>query len=592
MQKTANLYLSPAGEAIRSGCTVSTQNRPPLANFAVALAAGIAMFTYAGGLANPAAGAETHYLAVWATAVLLALAGLAVQPALDLAGAAVLTTLVVWVVPYGPTRGAAIGLLLTMAFAAIEFRYLEKTGSKLTWTWAVATAMGLQFLCRADRFLTLAVEPSVLVAVVALPVAAAVLFIVLQQREGILPSLLALTTAALLVPGWSVTVILSLSAVGGGVLWRNRLAARWLMVSLAVAVVFAGYWWQPSLAWLLLLVILAKALPGNWITGITAVLATGVLVVFLPSVRDWSEVARLMALGPILLPALLLPTDSRRANSIQALVLAVLALRTVAGPAALAAPLALGALSLRSRAVAAHLQLLWSGVLLAGVALLGAYPWLRTQALEDALAIFGLHVSWPSAIAVAAMLWVLTFLCAALADRSNRLESKPAVIGGLVLLLLAWIALPPRATRPLADSIHVLSASQGALAVELDGPIQTSSVVIDSYLENSVSLPTGTPVGRLTLVGADGEHRSRLLRAGLETGEWAARRPDVADHPGFRAPPHWLAWVTADGDLFAQRYRFEWRLDRSPDIVQFKIERLDDLPAEVSLAIFHLELRR
>ena len=152
--------------------------------------------------------------------------------------------------------------------------------------------------------------------------------------------------------------------------------------------------------------------------------------------------------------------------------------------------------------------------------------------------------------------------------------------------------MPPRATRPFADRIQVLDTSQSRLSVELESPTQTRSLVVDSYLENSVSLPTGTPVGRVTVVDEDGEHRSWQLRAGLETGEWAARRHDVAVHPGFQAPLHWLAWVTADGNLFAQRYRFEWRLDRSPDIVQFKIERLDDLPAEVSLAIFHLELRR
>ena len=177
-------------------------------------------------------------------------------------------------------------------------------------------------------------------------------------------------------------------------------------------------------------------------------------------------------------------------------------------------------------------------------------------------------------------------------DRSNRLACKPAVIGGLVLLLLAWVGLPSRATRPFADRIQVLDTSQSRLSVELESPTQTRSLVVDSYLENSVSLPAGTPVGRVTVVDEDGEHRSWQLRAGLETGEWAARRPDVAGHPGFQAPLHWLAWVTADGNLFAQRYRAEWKLDRPIDIVRVEIERPVELPAQVSLAVFHLELRR
>ena len=238
-----------------------------------------------------------------------------------------------------------------------------------------------------------------------LPVVAAVLFKVLQQREGTLPSLLALATVGLLVPGWSVTVILSLLAVVGGVLWRDRLAARWLVVSLAIIVVLAGDWWQPSLAWLLLLVILAKALPANWKTGISAVLAAGVLAIFLPAVRDWSEVARLMALGPILLPALLLPTDNRRTNSIQAV--RARSPGSANGGGSGRAGRSPGprrsfpTLEGGGGPSAASLEWCpgWQGlpfsVLTRG---------LRAQALADALAIFGIQVSWPYAIAVAAML--------------------------------------------------------------------------------------------------------------------------------------------------------------------------------------------
>ncbi len=402
MHKKHNLYLPPSWEAIRSGDTVSVDYRPSLANLAVALAAGIAMFTYAGALANPAAAAETYYLALWSSLVLVTLAGLALPPALDLAGAAVLVTLVVWVVPHGPTRGAAVGLLLTIAVAAVALRYLEKTGGQLRWGWAVPTAMALQYLCRADRVLGLRLEPPILISFIVLPVTVAAVFMALQKREGTLPALVAVVTAALLVPGWSVTVTLSLLALLAGHLFRDRLTPRWLAIALAIVVVLLAGSWQPSLGWLLLSVILAKALPATWRTGAAAILTTLVLCIYLPEVRDWSEVTRLMALGPILLPALLLPSNTRRANSIQAFVLAVLALRTVGGPAALAAPLALGALSLRTRAVAANLQILWSGVLLAGAALLAGYPWLRSPALEDSLALFGIQIAWPYAIAVAA----------------------------------------------------------------------------------------------------------------------------------------------------------------------------------------------
>jgi hypothetical protein len=571
---------------------VNVDHRPSLANFAVALAAGTAMFTYAGGLANPAAAAETFYLALWSTLVLVALAGLARPPGLDLAGTAVLVTMVVWVVPHGPTRGAAVGLLLTLAVAVIALRHLERTEGHLTWGWAIPTAMAIQYLCRADRFLAIGLEPQVLISLVALPVAIGAIFMVLGKREESLPVLVAVSTVALLVPGWSVTVTLSTFALLTGILFRDRLTPRWLAVGLAIIVVLVADSWQPSLGWLLLLVILAKALPPNWLAGASAILATALLCIFLPEARDWPEVVRFMALGPILLPALVLPSESRRVNSIQAFVLAILALRTVDGPAALAAPLALGALSLRTRAVAAELQMVWSGVLLGGTVLLAGYPWLRSPALEDSLGLFGIQISWPFAIGVAGTLWLLSFLCAALENRSMASRCRSPLVGGLVLALLAFIALPSAAVKPLSGRIQVLNANQTARSIDLDPAVSTQTVILDSYLENSASLPAGTPVGRIILIDTEGERRSWLLRAGMDTGEWAARRPDVAGLPDFQAPTPWLSWVTASRDVFAQRYRADWQLGGASEIRRLEIELARDLPAEVSLAIFHLELRR
>ena len=563
-----------------------------MANIAVALAAGLALFAYAGGLADPAAAADTHYLALWATAVLLALAGLAVPPAFDLAGASVLVTTVVWVLPHGPLRGAAVGLLLTLTFAFIEIRHIDRAAGRLTWSWAIASALALQFLCRPERFLDLGSEPRALIGLVALPLLIAVAYQILQDREGFLPALLAVMTSALLVPGWSVTVALGLAAVATGIFWRDRVFKRWTIIALAALIVVAGDMWQPSLAWLLLFTMVAKAIPASWKTGLTAVAATSILLLFLPGAREWSEVIRIMALGPILLPALLLPSDSRKAASIQAFVLAVLALRTVDGPAALAAPLALAALSLRASAVAAQIQLVWTGALLGAVTLLGGYPWLRSPALEDALELFCVEISWAYAVPVVGVVWFLTFSCAALAGRSERLRCRPVLLGGLTLALLALIGLPPSAQRPFGDRIQVVNAAQTRIDAPIESPRKTRSVVVDTYLENSATLPVGTPTGRIVLTDTNGERRSWVLRAGIETGEWAARREDVANLPGFQAPPHWLAWVTPDGQLLAQRYRSEWKLAEPLVVSRVEIERVADVPDDVSLAVFHLELRR
>jgi hypothetical protein len=186
----------------------------------------------------------------------------------------------------------------------------------------------------------------------------------------------------------------------------------------------------------------------------------------------------------------------------------------------------------------------------------------------------------------------MTFLCAALVDSSVIVRCRPVIVGGLVLLLLAFFALPPSAERPLNGRIQVLDTNRSEIAFALESGILTRSVILDSYLENSASLPPGTPVGRVILTDKEGERRSWLLRAGIDTGEWAARRPDVAALPGFQAPTPWLSWVTASRDVFAQRYRAHWQLDGSFEITHLELQRVDDVPAEVALAVFHLELRR
>jgi len=129
--------------------------------------------------------------------------------------------------------------------------------------------------------------------------------------------------------------------------------------------------------------------------------------------------------------------------------------------------------------------------------------------------------------------------------------------------------------------------------VELDLAqlVTVHTLVLDSYLENSAALAVGTEVAEIVITNPEGQPQSWMLRAGLESGEWAARRPDVAGVPGFKAPDPWLSWVTPDGQLFAQRYRAHWQLTEPTKTTRVEIRRNSDLPVEVSLALFHLELR-
>ena len=212
----------------------SAEHRLPLANFAIALAAGLAMVSYGANLVDVSAAAETLYLGVWATVILVAIAGLASD--LEVGVAAVLSTLIIWAVPSGPARGAALGLVLVLALFLTLARRLARDSEHLSWQTAVAGAVGFQALCRADRFLQIdQLDPRTLVSIVILPVIAAVALIFLQRNHPARSVVLAAMVAVLLVPGFSVAVTLALVALALGTLWRDHAEPAWLVLSLSVA---------------------------------------------------------------------------------------------------------------------------------------------------------------------------------------------------------------------------------------------------------------------------------------------------------------------------------------------------------------------
>jgi len=116
------------------------------------------------------------------------------------------------------------------------------------------------------------------------------------------------------------------------------------------------------------------------------------------------------------------------------------------------------------------------------------------------------------------------------------------------------------------------------------------TVVLDSALANAAGLPRGTPVATLRLKSPRGADRVWTLRLGEETGEWAAGRPDLA--PARAASPDpWLSWVAADGVFFGRRYRAVHRLQSPPRANLLEVALRPDLPPEVALTLFHLEIR-
>jgi hypothetical protein len=119
-----------------------------------------------------------------------------------------------------------------------------------------------------------------------------------------------------------------------------------------------------------------------------------------------------------------------------------------------------------------------------------------------------------------------------------------------------------------------------------------SGGTLDTNLIRGAGLALGTPVAVVRL--HDAERRlvgSWEILAGIDTGEWAAARRDIADRPGFHAPPSWLSQVAPGGTFFARRFRTRFRASGA-EAASVSIRRHPDLPAHVQLVVYRLELRR
>ena len=199
--------------------------------------------------------------------------------------------------------------------------------------------------------------------------------------------------------------------------------------------------------------------------------------------------------------------------------------------------------------------------------------------------------------------------------RIGRLPASVTVpVGALVAVLLACTALldaypwrreqPLRAALGLARSVPDLFAAGRPIlapetsipfdvdrpAREIDLPLEPiTSLVFESALSNGAPLADGTPVAVIRLSDGDGRSVERIVRAGSDTGEWAARRSDVLQTARLRSPEPWITWIA--GDFLAQRYRCRWDLPPGGRYTRMRIELAPGLPRNVSLAVHQVELR-
>ncbi len=538
--------------------------------------------------AGPELSAETVYLGLVATAVLVPLAFLARPGAPVPALAAVAAATIFWAVPGGEARGSAVVAVMALAVAWTLAVRLAEAPAVLGLETALPAALALQALLLSERLVEPGLRLEALAVLVALPCVAAWAVVVLARERGRSAALLAAGLLLAWSPGFQMAGVLALAALAlasssaprgsrGGTAWPG------LGLVLAVAIL-----WEARFA---LVLALAAALSLWWESASTRLrlllCAAIVTPILLPAPgRDLLAAAGDLAWLALLLPAILWSDRSRAGRVAVLLLFSLAAVRFAPAGIGLVAPLALLAFEVPSATPAARLQRFWTGALLAAVTLLAAYPWVRAFPLRDVVALAGLSPGWPPALALLAVFAALAGLAALVARRGGALPSLPVALG---CLLLAGAASLPRDARIVVSHPLVLGADPAGSVFELDPPAPVSGVVIDTYLAGAGGLDFGTEVATVEIEAADGSSRTWPLRAGVETGEWAVSRADLRRR-GVRAPRPWLSWIEPGGRFLAHRYRARRELETPVAASRVRLRRAAELPEGTSVAVFHLEL--
>src|SRR4051812_19589570 len=582
--------------------TVPSSPRSEILRILAPLAAWASMASFAAREADPAGAAESAYLAVLAAAVLLPAGFLAPGPTYEVGICSALAAAVVWALPPGPGRGAAMMALLVAVLAVAAGRTLfvssrnagEGTSpAPAAWSGTgvlIPLALAFQVLLRGDLLFAPPPVPRLIVALIALPVVGGITLSVLARRHGMALALIAGGTAVTLAPGFNVASTLGLIALAAGsvLTWEDAgpvlKTAAWIALLAPIA-------WAPVPGAVAAVCGLALGRP-RLALGLAILMVAGVVGYFHASVPG---IVRQAVWVFLLVPAAVLPGRERIAAVIAAVLLAG-AVPPIPGAGTLAAPMALAALSLRRDAAFFIPQGVWTGALVGGTALLAGYPWLRGEPMPAYLSLFGLAPGTVLAVVVVCVALALAGLGVWMGRgwgeplRSARLAGLAAAC--LALGLLA--GLPDFGTALLAPEVPVvLDAGHPVWEAPISGKRSIGSVVVESSLSNGAGLAPGTPVAIVRLRNT-GRNTGRpeanwVLRVGEGTGEWAARRPDVAQ-AGVKAPGPWVSWVA--GGFLGQRYRARWTLARPESASSLRIERAPGVPPDLAVAVYQLEIRR
>ncbi len=553
------------------------------AHLAVALAAFAAVQSLARTQADPVGSSESAFLALMVGGVLVAIAVVAPRPSLELGWTAVLAVAAVWAVGYGPHRGALVslvliaGLVVAAGRAGVELLLAPGPSAGL--------ALGVQLLARPDLLLAPLLDLRTVTSVAALPVAAGLALTLLARRFGTAPAWIAGAAAFVLSPGWNVTVTLALLAAAAGAELAD--ASRPLpWRALAAAVLVVPPLWDATLGTLFTLGALTFMARGY--AAYLIPVAAAILAFRTPPEQTSTELALFWAQGLVLMPALALAPPKGRPLVLRGLLLALFGALVGRGPEALAGGLVLAALGLGGGVPG--LQRAWSNALALGTLVVASYPWLREEPLTEVLELVSLKtipVALVAAFAVVpGLAWVLERW------RGRRGVPRPAVWLAVLVVLALWQAMPTTAHVPVSFKPVTLDAERRPLFLSFP-PQEVAGGTLDTHLVHGVGLELGAPVATVKLRDAGGRILAQWdILAGLHTAEWAAARRDIADRPGFMAPQPSLSQVALDGTFFAQRFRARFSLDAPVEAASIAVRRHEDLPSEVELVVYHLELRR
>lgn len=602
--------------------TSTVHDATPWAAALPPLLAGLAMFALAGVERDAQAAAEGQYLALAATTVLLAAAGVARRPFGAPALALPILALVAFIAvpPGGPARGAAMGALLCLGPAALlvdsliarRAELLEPPGSLeparlfRLGVLLAAALIGLNLLLRQGDLLG-ASTLRLLVVLVAIPVAATVIVLVLFARLGA-PALAG--TAALLLAAGGVrsNVVLVLAAAACADAVARALEQRWPAVAGAAGLALAavvGLVLVREPAFGVLIAAMAAAIVWRRFAFAIVLVLAGALTVWQPlgAGAAWPDVFAGLPLVLIAAPSLIGRGNLQTVTA--AVLLALAGLRFLPPQQALLAGIALWTVlyakqsddlsaddpppvgpwhSLALRGDAAVFGYCLQGGLLAFATLSATYPWLQPAHLEDRLRAFGLGGGLEHWSALAGIL-LLAHASAALVRRTPAPRVLVLALAAVLLTtaaLGAWDAFEHRRTL-LSSPPQVLTADSPRWTAPGGG---CGTLILDTAVANSAGVAAGQPVARIG-AGTAADPEAAILRHGDHTGEWSAR--GSGDLAG-RQP--WLHWVAAaDQPFFGTRYRTE--VDLTPfcgkgDLVVVRDAGLPD-PVELTL-FFALQL--